>query len=131
MTDGDGTYVLPNLPLGPYRLEVALQGFRTYVQIRIVLQVGASPVVNAVLSVGTLEESVTVQGAAPLVDVQSSGISDVVQNEAILALASSMGHPCASNLRKRFSARPPAHEGGHGRTASRGGRARRQVPSRD
>ena len=63
-----------------------LQGFRTYVQTGIVLQVAASPVINVVLSVGALEESVTVEGAAPLVDVQSSGISDVVRNEEILAL---------------------------------------------
>jgi len=86
VTDGNGAYVLSNLPLGPYRLEVALQGFRTYVRTGIVLQVGATPVINAVLSVGGLEESVTVTGAAPLVDVQSSGISDVVQNAEILAL---------------------------------------------
>ena len=34
VTDDDGTYVIPNLPLGPYQLEVTLQGFRTYVQTR-------------------------------------------------------------------------------------------------
>jgi hypothetical protein len=86
VTDGNGAYVLSNLPLGPYRLEVSLQGFRAYVQTGIVLQVGASPEINVELSVGSIEESVTVQGAAPLVDVQSSGISEVVQNEQILAL---------------------------------------------
>src|SRR6185503_19400044 len=86
VTDGNGAYVLSNLPPGPYRLEVSLTGFRTYVQTGVVLQVAASPVINAVLSVGALEESVTVDAAAPLVDVQSSGISDVVQNEEILAL---------------------------------------------
>ena len=86
VTDGDGAYVLSNLPPGPYRLEVMLQGFRTYVQTGIVLQVAAAPVINAALAVGALEESVTVQGAAPLVDVQSSGISEVVRNEEILAL---------------------------------------------
>ena len=86
VTDADGAYVLPNLPPGPYRLEVMLQGFRTYVQTGIVLQVAAAPVINAALAVGAVEESVTVQGAAPLVDVQSSGISEVVRNEEILAL---------------------------------------------
>ena len=35
------SYVMPNLPTGPYRLEVSLQGFRTYVQTGIVLQVAA------------------------------------------------------------------------------------------
>src|SRR5262245_20430618 len=39
VTDETGSYVLPNVPLGPYRLEAALSGFRTYVQTGIVLQV--------------------------------------------------------------------------------------------
>src|SRR6266850_340163 len=86
VTDGSGAYILSNLPTGPYRLEAALSGFRTYVQTGIVLQVAASPVVNVSLVVGSLEESVTVEGAAPLVDVKSAGISDVVRNEEILAL---------------------------------------------
>ena len=46
VTDEDGAYVLPNLPLGPYRLEVMLAGFRTYAQTGIVLQVGATPAIN-------------------------------------------------------------------------------------
>src|SRR5688572_9522709 len=86
VTDETGGYLLTNLPTGPYRLEVALQGFRTYVQTGIVLQVGGTPTVNAVLGVGALEESVTVEAAAPLVDVRSAGISTVVDNEAILEL---------------------------------------------
>src|SRR5205809_2930529 len=86
VTDGNGAYVMPNLPTGPYRLEVSLSGFRTYVQTGIVLQVAASPVINAVLAVGALQETVTVEGAAPLVDVQSSGISDVVRTQEILAM---------------------------------------------
>ena len=86
VSDDTGGYLLTNLPIGPYQLEVALQGFRTYVQTGIVLQVGATPTVNAVLGVGTLEESVTVEAATPLVDVRSAGISSVVSNENILEL---------------------------------------------
>ena len=73
VTDGSGAWVMSNLPLGPYRLEVSLQGFRTYVQTGIVLQVGATPTINAVLAVGTLEETVSVEAAAPIVDVRSGG----------------------------------------------------------
>ena len=47
ITDETGSYVLANLPIGPYRLEAALPGFRTYVQTGIVLQVNANPVINA------------------------------------------------------------------------------------
>ena len=37
VTDSNGGYLISNLPTGPYRLEVMLQGFRTYVQTGIVL----------------------------------------------------------------------------------------------
>ncbi len=86
VTDGTGSYVMPNLPTGPYRLDVSLQGFRSYVQTGIVLQVGATPTINASLGVGNLEETVSVEAAAPLVDVRSSGISEVVENERIMEL---------------------------------------------
>ena len=86
VTDGEGAYLLTNLPPGPYRLEISLQGFRGYVQTGLVLTVGATPTVNAALELGSLEETVTVEGAAPLVDVRSAGISAVVENERILEL---------------------------------------------
>jgi len=82
-SDGSGAWIVSNLPLGPYRLEVALQGFRTYVQTGITLQVGATPNINAVLGVGNLEETVSVEAAAPIVDVRSAGISSVVEQERI------------------------------------------------
>jgi hypothetical protein len=80
VTDAEGQWVMPNMLPGPYRLEVMLQGFRTYVQTGIVLQVGATPTLNAVLAVGNLEETVSVEAAAPVVDVRSAGISEVVQD---------------------------------------------------
>jgi hypothetical protein len=86
VTDETGSYVISNLPTGPYRLEVSLQGFRSYVQTGLVLQVGATPTVNAALEIGSIEESVTVEAAAPIVDVRSAGISTVVENERIVEL---------------------------------------------
>src|SRR5262249_41071718 len=46
ISDEAGVYALPNLALGPYRLEASLPGFRTFVQIGIVLQVNTNPVIN-------------------------------------------------------------------------------------
>src|SRR5262245_60953191 len=43
-----GSFILPNLATGPYRVEAALPGFRTYVQTGIVLQVNSSPLINIV-----------------------------------------------------------------------------------
>src|SRR5215510_8899960 len=51
-----GSYVLPNLPLGPYKLEVSLPGFRTFVQAGVVLQVNSNPIINATLDVGQKSE---------------------------------------------------------------------------
>src|SRR5437870_4812730 len=59
-----GGYDLPNLPLGPYKLEAALAGFRTLVQTGIVLQVNSNPVINVTLEVGQRSEQVEVQANA-------------------------------------------------------------------
>src|SRR5712691_10774827 len=86
VTDATGAWVMQSVPLGPYKLEVALQGFRTSVQTGIVLQVNASPVFNAVLGLGNLAETVTVQASAPLVDVRTAGLRDVVEQKRIVEL---------------------------------------------
>ena len=60
VTGADGGYVFPNLPVGPYQLKVVLQGFNTYVQDGIVLQVSTNPHINVTLSVGSVSEQITV-----------------------------------------------------------------------
>ena len=61
ITNETGSYVLPNLPIGPYRLEASLPGFRTYAQTGIVLQVNSSPAINVFLEVGQVTETVEVR----------------------------------------------------------------------
>src|SRR2546425_13042754 len=56
VSDETGSYVLPNLPIGPYILEASLPGFKSYVQSGIVLQVGTNPLINVVLQVGQVAE---------------------------------------------------------------------------
>src|SRR5205823_3185458 len=84
ITNETGSYVLANLPIGPYRLEAGLPGFRTYAQTGIILQVNSSPVVNPVLEVGQISEQVEVQANATLVETRSVGVGQVVENERIL-----------------------------------------------
>src|SRR5262245_47609966 len=79
-----GSYVLTNLPIGPYRLEAALPGFRTYAQTGIVLQVNSSPAINITLEVGQISESIEVEANATLVETHNSGIGQVVENARIL-----------------------------------------------
>src|SRR3989475_9336853 len=81
-----GNYVLASLPLGPYMLEAALPGFKTYVQSGIVLQVNASPEINIVLQVGQVTDQVEVQANAALVETNSSGLGTVVDNQRVVEL---------------------------------------------
>jgi hypothetical protein len=82
----DGVYVLPNLPIGPYRLEVSKQGFTTYVQTGIVLQVNVNPTVDVALKVGAVTEQVQVEANAALVETQSTSVGSVIENQRILDL---------------------------------------------
>ena len=86
VTNETGSYVLANLPLGPYRLEAALPGFRTYVQTGIVLQVDSNPVINPTLEVGQVTEQVEVQANASMVETRNVGIGQVIENQRILEL---------------------------------------------
>jgi hypothetical protein len=86
VSDEAGRYTISSLPVGPYKLEFVLQGFRTSVQTGIVLQVDASPTINAALAVGNVEESVTVEGEAPVIETRSVGIGMVVDNQRVLEL---------------------------------------------
>src|ERR1041385_5420633 len=86
VTNETGAYALPNLQVGPYRLEAALPGFRTFLQTGIVLEVDGSPVVNPVLQVGQVSEQVEVQANAALVETRTAGVGSVVENARILDL---------------------------------------------
>src|SRR5262245_18551983 len=70
VADETGSYVLPNLPIGPYRLEAVLPGFRSYVLTGIILQVNSNPVIEAVLAVGQLTETIEVKADAALVETR-------------------------------------------------------------
>ncbi len=86
VTNETGSYVLPNLPLGPYKLEAALAGFRTFVQSGIMLQVNANQSINPMLELGQVSELVEVQANAAAVETRSSTVSQVVENARILEL---------------------------------------------
>jgi len=67
VTDEAGSYTVQNLPVGPYRFEAELQGFRKFVQTGIVLEVTSNPTLNVTLQLGQVAETVTVEGTAALV----------------------------------------------------------------
>jgi Carboxypeptidase regulatory-like domain len=85
-TGADGAYVLPNLPIGPYRLEVSKDGFAPYRQDGIVLQVDSNPTIDVAVKVGSVSEQVVVQADAAMVETRSSGVGQVVDQQRIVDL---------------------------------------------
>src|SRR5207253_928079 len=86
MSAEDGVYVLPNLAIGPYRVEVSKPGFSTYVQSGIVLQVSTNQTVDVTLKVGEVAQQIQVEANAPLVDLQGISVGAVIENTRILEL---------------------------------------------
>jgi hypothetical protein len=85
-TDASGVYSLPSLPLGPYRLEVKKEGFSTYLQSGIVLQVDTAPTIDPVMKIGALTETVQVEAAAAMVETHSTGVGQVVNSQDVVEL---------------------------------------------
>src|SRR5882724_7770376 len=54
LSDSTGSYVMAQLPIGPYQLTVEKAGFKTYVQKGITVQVGENPIINVPLEVGAV-----------------------------------------------------------------------------
>src|SRR4051794_9327658 len=86
VTDGEGRYTIVDLRPGTYRLAFGLAGFTTVVRDAIELPGNTTVPINVDLKVGALEESVTVSGQSPLVDIQNAQRTEVVPRDVLDAL---------------------------------------------
>jgi len=85
-SNSDGSYVLPNLPVGPYSIEVTAPAFNSYVQSGVVLQVGNNVQINVTLQVGAVTQELRVSANAAMVETQDTSISEVVDQRRIVDL---------------------------------------------
>jgi hypothetical protein len=86
ITDVRGTYVINGMRAGVYKVTVELQGFASQVRDGLELQVGQHPVLNFKLAVTAVAETVTVSGAAPLIDTTQSKLSGNIDPRQIREL---------------------------------------------
>src|ERR1700693_6084565 len=86
VTGIEGVYRLPDLPVGPYKLEATQQAFGPYVQTGIVLQVTINPTINITLQIGTAVQSVQVEANPAMVETQSNAVGTVFDHQRVLAL---------------------------------------------
>ena len=86
VTDGSGQYRLEQLRGGVYTVTFTLPGFATVRREGIELSGSFAATINAEMRVGAVEETVTVTGESPIVDIQSANRQRVINQELLEAI---------------------------------------------
>jgi len=92
VTDGTGQYRIVELPPGAYTVTFSLQGFNVVKREGVVLTGSLTAAIDIELRVGSLEETVTVTGESPIVDVQSARRQQVIDGDVLQALPTSRSY---------------------------------------
>lgn len=82
-SNSEGIYAVSNLPLGPYRMQVAKIGFKSLLKPDIILNTQDALAINFTLPLGATLETVTVEGGAPLVHTESGSVSTVIDRKLV------------------------------------------------
>src|SRR5688572_21516344 len=88
-TDGSGQFRIVDLRPGAYTVTFTLPGFNTVRREGVELAGTFVATINVEMRVGAIEETVTVTGESPIVDVQSARRQQVVDRDALTAIPSS------------------------------------------
>lgn len=88
VTNEVGAYNFAAVPPGTYTVRAALTGFRTYESRGVRIAAQQFVTLDIVLEVGTLEETITVTGAAPLIDTTNAAGGGVINSQQLEALPS-------------------------------------------
>ena len=83
VTNGEGIYAIPNLPPGPYRIQVSKISFKTLIKPDVVLNLQDAVAINFTLPVGALSETITVEGGASMVNTTDGSVSTVVDQNYV------------------------------------------------
>ncbi|HMF76106.1 MAG TPA: carboxypeptidase regulatory-like domain-containing protein [Bryobacteraceae bacterium] len=86
VSDPQGRYALPNLPVGAYKLEVTARGFKNYSQTGIVLQVAHNVEANVIMQIGSVSESIEVVANAAMVETKDNALSQVIDQKRVVEL---------------------------------------------
>ena len=92
VTDTSGLYRIVDLRPGTYTVTFTLPGFSTYKRDELQLASDFTATINADLKVGSLEETITVTGESPIVDVQSARRQRTLDSEMVQSLPTSKGY---------------------------------------
>jgi outer membrane receptor protein involved in Fe transport len=85
-TNESGDYVFPQVPVGQYRMEFDLTGFKKNVQRGVNVDLNQVVTVNSVLQIGQAQETVDVSSEAPIVDTTSTQLGAVMDSKQVSQL---------------------------------------------
>src|SRR5262245_49121932 len=108
VTDGAGNYKIENLRPGTYTVTFTLTGFNTVKREGIELAGSFVANVSADMKVGALEETITVTGETPLVDIQSTARQQVLSKDVIEAIPTGRSYYSLGVLLPGVSSSPNA-----------------------
>jgi hypothetical protein len=123
VTDSNGRYTIVDLRQGTYRITFTLTGFSTVVRDAIELPANLALTINADMKLGALEETITVSGQTPLVDVTQAARTQVITRDLIDTLPTTrnlqsigqlvpgvrMGNPDIGGTQQTEQTRPRVH----------------------
>src|SRR5579871_2956932 len=92
VTDGSGQYRIVDLRAGTYSVTFTLTGFSTVKRDGIELSGSFVATVNADMKVGAVEETITVSGETPIVDVQSTRRQTTLSGDVVNAIPTARGY---------------------------------------
>jgi hypothetical protein len=107
VTDAEGQYKILELRPGTYSVTFTLAGFNTYRRDGIELTSGFTATVNAEMKVGALQETITVSGATPVVDIQNVRTQNVLSRQTLDSLPSNRSVPAMAALTVGMSSTGP------------------------
>ena len=85
-SNADGLYTLPSLAPGIYDVKVELPGFKTEVRTNVQLQVQETARLDFTLTIGAVNESVVVSGAAEALNTENASVGTVIENKRVVEL---------------------------------------------
>jgi hypothetical protein len=85
-TNSEGLYVIPNLQPGRYRVTVQKQGFQRIVKPDVVLHVQDVLALNFSMQIGSIDQSIMIEGGAPLIQSESATVGTVVDRQFVANL---------------------------------------------
>jgi hypothetical protein len=85
-TTAEGTYYLPYLTPGTYRLTIQAAGFRQLIRDGIVLRTNETPRIDVQLELGNVSETVTVTAAPPLLETETAASGQILEGENLVKI---------------------------------------------